>query len=155
MKKSEEDIIRIPGGCPAVVSLELFARVQAKMKLGSRNIHKSNNYYPLADNDLIVCSDCGNKLTGNMKYSGRNKTEYKTYNCYYHKKHECATKDIQTVYLEDFVFTNLKKIYFSKKMRPYLLKKLNESTGKLTNEEKMSLESTKMNLLMLICRLQI
>ena len=95
-KKREDEIIRTEDGCPALVSEELFERVQEKLRSRATTAKKSKDLYLLADNDLLTCQSCGKKLRGNKKYSGRKKTEYKTYVCNNHRDKGCPTKDIQT-----------------------------------------------------------
>lgn len=126
MQKEPEEIIRVPGGCPAIVSEELFERVQKKLAANAA-AQKSKTRHLLSGNDLLTCECCGKKMRGNVKYAGRNKTEYRTYVCNNHRDNGCPTKEIQTKYVDDLVLDSLRKLFFSKKMNPYLLKLLNSA----------------------------
>ena len=142
-KKREDQIIRTKDVCPAIVSEDLFDRVQDKLKKRTTMAKKSKGIYMLADNDRLSCECCGKKLRGNIKYSGRNKTEYKTYVCNGHRGKGCSTKDIQTKYLDDFILWYIHRLFFSKKMKPYLLKQLNAADHTLTDGDRQQLQTCK------------
>jgi len=140
-KKDPEEIIRVPGGCPAIVSEQLFDSVQKRLATNSA-AQKSKTFHVLSGNDLLTCQCCGKKMRGNIKYSGRNQTEYKTYVCNGHrdKKKICPTKDIQTQYVDDFVLGKLQALLFNGKMTEHLLRLLNraEYTTKADVKEKIA-----------------
>ena len=82
--KADDDVIRIPGGCPAIISPGLWE--EAKQKLAT-NKHASGAYSAKMNYILsgrIYCGKCGAAMTGKRAKTGRNKTEY----CYY----ECSTR---------------------------------------------------------------
>ena len=140
MAKRPEDIIRVEGGCPAIIDPALFQRIQERLKKRGRSSHGMKHYYPLSDNDLIFCQHCGKAMKGNFKKAGRKQTPYTTYVCNGHRDCGCPTKDIQTGYIEDFVLEYLHRVLFSEKVKPHLLKLLQETNGRITREEKSLIE---------------
>jgi len=76
IKKENSEIVRIPGGMPAVISRELFQRVQTLLKKRVRPKTKKN-FYLLTG--LIECGSCGAAYVGTNSYW--NKKEYLWYEC--------------------------------------------------------------------------
>ena len=112
--KSDDEIIRIPGGCPAIVSRELWERVQNKME---ENRRASGSYSAKAVYILsgrIFCGKCGAAMTGKRAKMGRNKTEYTYYECSTRKsKRACDMKPINKEYAEQKVIDALYNNLFS------------------------------------------
>ena len=142
-KKREDEIIRTEDGCPAVVSEELFERVQEKLRSRRTSAKKSKDLYLFSDNDLLTCQNCGKKLRGNKKYAGRKKTEYRTYVCNNHRDKGCPTKDIQIKYIDDFVLGYIHELFFSEKMKPVLLNLLNSAEHTLADDDKQKIHTYK------------
>ncbi len=126
----KDEYIKIEGGCPAIVSEEIFNKVQDRLK---ENANKANNrtpdrYYPLTG--IIFCN-CGSPMCGSISYSkGR---RYHKYNCI--KK--CGNKPIRAEYIELFVINAISTCIFSEPNKELLLSGLNN----LSNNTK--LESDK------------
>lgn len=126
----KDEYIKIEGGCPAIVSEEIFNKVQDRLK---ENANKANNrtpdrYYPLTG--IIFCN-CGSPVCGSISYSkGR---RYHKYNCI--KK--CGNKPIRAEYIELFVINAISTCIFSEPNKELLLSGLNN----LSNNTK--LESDK------------
>ncbi|MDE6788484.1 MAG: recombinase family protein [Ruminococcus sp.] len=126
----KDEYIKIEGGCPAIVSEEIFNKVQDRLK---ENANKANNrtpdrHYPLTG--IIFCN-CGSPMCGSISYSkGR---RYHKYNCI--KK--CGNKPIRAEYIELFVINAISTCIFSKPNKELLLSGLNN----LSNNTK--LESDK------------
>ena len=99
-KKTENEVVRIQGGMPAIVDEELFERVQAlldkRMQKNGRGRKKGK--YLLSG--LIVCGVCGYAMGGN-KTMPRGKPFF-TYTCNA-KYHAQARKSINVVYLDKYV----------------------------------------------------
>ncbi len=126
----KDEYIKIEGGCPAIVSEEIFNKVQDRLK---ENANKANNrtpdrYYPLTG--IIFC-DCGSPMCGSVSYSKG--IRYHKYNCI--KK--CGNKPIRAEYLESFVINAISNCIFSEPNKELLLSGLNN----LSNSTK--LESDK------------
>ena len=127
MAKEDDQIIRIKGGMPAIITEKDFAAVQQKM---NRNKHKPGAYkaketYLLSG--LIFCGDCGHAMQGNSRLGGRNKEKYVTYRCGGRDRtHTCSNKEIRKEYIEAFVLSELEKKLLNDGAIPYLVKMLNE-----------------------------
>lgn len=109
--KYKENYTKIENGCPAIVTAEIFDKVQEKMKSKSdkAKTYNSKNYYPF--NSIIFCS-CGEKMSGNVQYSGKGKKPVKQYKCSSNCKCD-ITKSINADYLEESVFYALREVLFS------------------------------------------
>ena len=124
--KDDEDIIRIPGGMPAIVSKEIFEKAQAIMESNKHTAgkYKAKENYLLSG--LIFCGKCGSAMHGNTRLGGRNKLRYSTYRCSRRDRtKECDNKEVQYKYIESFVLEQLEKQVFSIEAVPRLLNKLN------------------------------
>lgn len=124
--KDENQVIKIPGGMPAIISVETFAQAQAKMK---QNKHQAGSYKAKENyllSGLIFCGDCGHSMHGNSRLSGRNKSRYVSYRCGNKDRTKtCDNKEINKEYIEAFVLVELEKKLLNDKAIPYLVKKLN------------------------------
>ena len=104
--KEKEEYLKIEGGCPAIVSDEIFRKVQERLKENS--IKASNNrpkrYYPL--NGHIFC-ECGEKMSGNVQYS--NGKPYYQYRC----SGRCGNRAVRAEHLEKCVLTVISECLFS------------------------------------------
>lgn len=130
--KSDEDVIRIEGGVPAIVSKEVFDNVQEKMQKNKHQpgAYKAKEVYLLSG--LIVCGECLERegkaysMMGNAKHSGRDKRKHVTYRCSNRERaKQCTNKEIRREYIEAFVLSELEKNIFNDKAIPHLVKKLN------------------------------
>ncbi|WCK57616.1 recombinase family protein (plasmid) [Aneurinibacillus sp. Ricciae_BoGa-3] len=126
-RKPEEEIVKIPGGIPAIISENEFMKVQEKMK---RNKRMSGTYRAITTyllSGLIFCSECGHAMVGNRRVAGRNKNVYVTYRCGNRdKKKTCHNKEINKEYVEDYVLQVFCQNLFQEERIPLLTNKLNE-----------------------------
>lgn len=137
--KGSDEMIRVEGGMPAIVSKEDFAAAQRKM---ARNKHQAGFYkakelYLLSG--LIFCGECGHSMQGNSRISGRNKERYISYRCGQRDRNKtCNNKEIRREYIEAFVLSELQNKLFNDNVIPVLTAKLNEHltvSDKGRNEE--------------------
>ncbi len=102
--KDNSEIIRIPGGVPAIVdqkTFELAQKLKEANKHGTKNKRQKEDYLLTG---LVYCAECGSAYTGNRRFSGRNKTKYVTYRCTNHNKGEkCNCKEVNKDYIEEYV----------------------------------------------------
>ena len=110
--KPDDEVIRVPGGCPEIVPPELFERVKHKMAENKKRAaqYKSKRVYALSG--LAVCGKCGSSMAGKHGRMGRNKTDYSYYECIGRKqKRTCTAKPINRDFIEelviDFLYDNL------------------------------------------------
>ena len=101
-----EDYIINPGGCPAIISEELFNKVQTMKQ-------KREIYNPRAKADYIlsgkiICGVCGAKYNGSVM--GKDRVPY--YQCY-NKKTSCDNRNISKYRLEEAVTSQVREALFS------------------------------------------
>ena len=122
--KSDEDIIRIPDGMPAIISEELFSAVRKKMgnnKLNAQN--KAIETYLLSGK--IFCGECGASMVGHTSNSGRNKTKYSSYHCgQRYRTKNCSNKPVNRNEIEKVVLQNLRQKLSSPSAIEHLADKL-------------------------------
>lgn len=116
--KYKENYFKKDGGCPEIVTPEMFDKVQQRL---AENAEKYNNrapdrYYPLTG--MIYCK-CGSPMCGGVKYS-KNRKYYK-YNC----NNKCGISPIRADYLEAFVINAISSCLFSEPNRQPLIDSLN------------------------------
>ena len=126
--KASEDIISIEGGVPQIVDERTFAQVQGRIdsnkRIGVRN--KAKTVYLLAGK--VVCKVCGRRMTGNTRYSGRNKEKYVTYRCP-SKHYVCKNKEINQEYLDRFVVAMLEIHIFNDDAIQGIAKRIEAMSG--------------------------
>ncbi|MDF2651229.1 MAG: recombinase [Paenibacillus sp.] len=140
-KKPDDEVIRIEGGMPAIISSEDFLKVQEKVSANRRApaSYKAKEMYMLSG--LTVCGEClknlGQKFSmmGNVKYSGRSKLKYVTYRCGNRDRtKECRNKELRKEYIEDYVLHELERRVFNEESISLLVKQLNEHQSKATKQ---------------------
>ena len=103
--KSEDEIIRIDGGMPLIISKDIFLEVNKKMdecSQAARVAKKAIEIYLLSGK--IKCGECGATMRGNTRYCGRNKNKYVTYDCQNRRlKKGCSAKSINARLIENMV----------------------------------------------------
>lgn len=121
--KDASEIITIEGGCPQIVSTELFQKVQQRLRgnqhYGGRNKAKHN--YLLSGK--VFCSVCGKRMSGFFRHCGGGKNDYGTYRCT-SRRYNCSNKEINQRYLEDYVLTELERLIFSPQAMAILKKNI-------------------------------
>ena len=149
VSKSEDEIIRIPGGMPWIVDDKTFDRVQAMLKSRKRKEtrHDAKETYLLTGK--VFCGLCGSSYHGTRHFSGRNKTLQVSYTC--GKKHNqgnlhCHNKDINRSYLDDFIIKQVGKIIFNEKRIPQLIETYYSSRGEFCDEGEKSLKKLNFSL---------
>ena len=126
--KDNEEIISIEGGVPQIVDERTFTQVQRRIdsnkRIGLRN--KAKTVYLLAGK--VVCNVCGRSMTGNTRYSDRNKDKYVTYRC--PSKHFiCNNKEISQEYLDRFVVAMLEIHIFNDAAIQRIAKRIEAMSG--------------------------
>lgn len=120
-----QDVV-IPGGVPAIVSQELFDRVQAKKK---RNKHapaasKADVNYLLSTK--LFCGKCGTMMVGESG-TGRNGAKHYYYKCGSAKrKTGCTKKAVKKEWIENLVLTKTLVLLSDDKLLERLSAKLLE-----------------------------
>lgn len=117
--KNEDEIIRIEGGCPQIVSTEIWDKVKSMSRKHSEIKPKGN--YLLSG--MVVCK-CGAKMQVN------NRGKYISFFCPEHKKNKCDGKEVNMEHLQKFVLFELAKKIFDKKSIDNFLNSYDEVTEK-------------------------
>lgn len=123
--KADDDIIRINGGCPQIVDKETFDIVQSRIADNKRNAGQYSTKHKYILSGLVFCSYCGRRMTGNRRYSGRNKSLYVTYRCPTHSS-ICDSKEINRYYLEDFVLSKIREFFMYKEQVSRIYRRINK-----------------------------
>mgnify|MGYP000904625441 CR=1 FL=1 len=126
-KRTRPDVIRVLDAFPAIVSRELWERVQAKMDKrkqspGERARGKAKEVYLLSG--LIYCGQCGSAFVGNRNMGKTQKKRYAYYKCgLKDRSKECRAKTIRKEVVEQIVIDDIKQSIFSPKAKAGLRKK--------------------------------
>ena len=64
--KNEDEIIRIEGGMPRIISDEIWEAVQKRMEKNKKGANSAKEIYLLSG--LIYCGKCGDAMTGTRKF---------------------------------------------------------------------------------------
>jgi site-specific DNA recombinase len=124
-KRTRPDAIRVPDAFPAIVSCELWERVQAKMDKrrqspGERAQNKSKRVFLLTG--IIYCGKCGAAVVGNSG-RGRDKKRRSYYECNVKQRSkECDMKSISADMAEQIAIEDIQKELFSKEGKARLKK---------------------------------
>ncbi len=130
--KSYDSVVRVENGCPAIISKELFERVQKRRANNKRNAgrYHSQEFYLLTGK--IFCGICGKRMIGNLRFSGRNKNRLVTYRCNTHRS-ECRNKEINKDYLDAYIENLLGKRIFNAKSMRKIVQRLNTYIQRYNN----------------------
>ena len=94
------DDIEITGGCPAIISEELFEQVQKERELRKRTIGVKHRKTEYLLSGKLYCGECGSLFSG-TRGTSKNGQSYRYYTCPGRKS--CKTKNINASKLEDLV----------------------------------------------------
>ena len=107
--------------------------------------HKAKRVYLLSG--IIYCGECGSPMSGNARRSGRNKTEYVTYDCNRrHRERTCKAKAINKEYVEELVLKYLIQEFFVEENIRSLAQKLLSFQQQRKNESQPELIALKKEL---------
>lgn len=117
--KPEDKIIRIPGGIPAIVSMDDWNTVQQKMQKNKRaqGRYKAKIDYLLSGK--IFCGECGGAMVGQ---SSGNYEKYSYYECSTKKRlRTCSKSNVKKETIENAVVTYTIDYILSKEFREALV----------------------------------
>lgn len=107
--KPEEEIIKITGGCPAIISTETFQKaaerrksVTAKGQLGSKHFYLCSG--------IVVCGECGKKMFGRKRFG---KYTFNVYCCTSYKADCCNIKEVDSARLDEHTVKLLEREMFN------------------------------------------
>ncbi|MBR2302318.1 MAG: recombinase family protein [Clostridia bacterium] len=96
------DEIRTQDAIPAIISKDLFDKVQTIMRENS-NKAKQYSHPEYVLTGLLVCKSCGKNMHGSTQHISKTKDKYRTYACPNHSSKSgstCKTKNIRAEYIE-------------------------------------------------------
>lgn len=133
--KPDDEVIRIEGGVPQIISTEDFQKVQQMMKARQRKTaaFKAKQEYLLSGK--IVCAECGGRYTGNSRKASPTHPMYISYRCTKRNgKIKCKNPEIQRDLLESIVLKKLANKVFDDKMLPEVIGRYNEFAASKNTE---------------------
>lgn len=123
--KNAEDIIKVEGGIPQIISTEDFVKVQELM---NKRRHKTATYKAKEDYLLsgkIICGECGSTYAGNARRS-KNST-YISYTCTKKNGREkCRNRGTQRDLIESIILNKLSEKVFDVKILPEIIARYND-----------------------------
>lgn len=123
--KPDEEVVRIEGGCPALVTKELWERANAVRRASRSSYSNAKRTYLLTG--LLYC-ECGGKFHGNVRRHKKRGLEYTTYRCSERvNKRDCDTKEIRCQILDAWVIDEFCKVFFTEDSIKRITQGLNEN----------------------------
>lgn len=110
--KPDDQITRIDGALPAIISKETWNKVQKILQTRKRKPRHNQSYYYLLTGKL-ECADCGSAFVGSGYEYGRGKKKNYQYSCNGRLRHkcECINKPIRCEPLEKYVISLLGTVF--------------------------------------------
>ena len=105
-KKPDDEIIRIPGGMPQIVSNGLWRRVQERLDNGHQHSNRAKRLYILSGK--MICGECGSSMVGSCQYREKGSKPYTYYICSRrHSMRNCSSKSIPAPQIESLVIDRI------------------------------------------------
>lgn len=128
-------VIRIPGGMPAIISEDVFAATQKKLK---QRQHKAARFSAKEEYLLtgkVFCGVCGSPYAGNSRKPRPDHPQYVSYRCTRRNQRigDCKNPEINRDKLEQAVLERLSKSIFNPAVIPALLSQYNAYVEKKTS----------------------
>ena len=141
--KDPEDIIRVEGAIPQIISKEEFAAMQEIMQQRKRQFvgHKVIETYLLSGK--IICGTCGRAYCGSRRKSGRNKNLIVSYCCNTRQRkgrEVCDNKEIRREYIEALILDELARNIFDDSLFPVIAEYFNEYNAQKHEHSRKALE---------------
>lgn len=139
--KEAGEVIEIPNGCPAIISVEQFRRVQKRLNNNVYHRGKGENEHFYLLTGKIFCGECGKRMCGTSRRGGATKSLNLLYRCPQVRNCGCNNREINAQYLDSYVkeliiqnFGNGKAIRDIKKNIQGYIDKLHKGKGKVKEE---------------------
>lgn len=127
--KHDDEITRIEGALPQIVSDDLWQQVQKKLNSRMKPRMNATRFYLLTGK--IVCGECGSSFVGGSYVLGRDRsTKYFNYACNSsQRKTGCKNKRIRAEYLEQYVLDTIQEEILSDNQIEALAQKVLDIVG--------------------------
>ena len=110
--KPGDEIIRLPGGIPAIVSHDEWRRVQAIMDTRKRQTPRRKGDILYILTGYVYCGECSGAMTGSSAVGGRNRTRYHLYVCNTKRRlRTCHNPNIRKELVEGFVLDEIAQLF--------------------------------------------
>lgn len=125
-----QDVVRIPNGIPAIVSEELYQKVQTILDSRQRITNRQSDYLL---SSLLKCGSCGYNLSVDRNVNGNGKRGWVRldYRCYSRNRHraECDTKPIRVEYLDAYIMNLVKNVLLNERYSRQIYKMIRTKLG--------------------------
>lgn len=143
------EIVRIPNGIPAIVSEELFLKVQTRLDKNNRShLPKEKRSYLLSS--IIFCGTCGFRMYVDRDINGNGKRNYMRFNyrCYSKSKgrFDCNTKDIRIDQLDAYITNLLFGVLLNDRYSKNIYRLIREKLGQEYDKTRKSLINTQVEI---------
>jgi len=125
--KDPEDIVRIEGAVPVIISVDDYKMVQKKLKNRKKTQKSSRAKEVYLLRTKMVCGVCGGAYIGTNRNRG-DKTKCVAYICnkrYRNHSIDCQNKDLSRNYIESSVLGKLSEYVFNDKFIPFITEEYN------------------------------
>lgn len=109
--KPEDEIIRIEGGMPAIISKEIYEKAMMKMSKNRSGTNRAKEPYLLSG--IIFCGKCGGAMVGSSRgvHKDKNEKQQRYYECNFKKRaHACDMRAIKRDDIESAVIQYLESL---------------------------------------------
>lgn len=115
-QKPEDEIIRVDGGMPAIISKSDFEKIRVKREQNKRASGKFSAKEDYLLSGLVICGKCGGAMNGAKSFSGGSKTLRVVYECSRRKRDKtCDAKAVRKDDLETRVYEGIKEDLYDKR----------------------------------------
>ena len=103
--KSDEEVIRIVGGVPAIIDVETFNKIQEILDKRKKKSMRRGPRSKYLLTGILRCGYCGGSFSGQYTFSGTTRSYRALYKCNVLKSNvqKCESKDINMEYLDWYV----------------------------------------------------
>ncbi len=124
-RKPDDEIVRIKGGVPAIISEEQFDKIAEMLLRNKRNSGANTAKHNYLLSGLIRCGHCGCVMSGCAKRNGKGNRS-NNYRCGHKPSDKCINKEINSDKLDGFVIHLISQDIFAEKNIPLLLERVQE-----------------------------
>ncbi len=142
--KSDEEIIRVDGGVPQIISKEDFSKVQEKMKSRQKTTASFRAKQEYLLSGKIICGECGCTYAGNSRKPTPTHPLYVSYRCT--KKNgqiKCKNPEIQRDVIEKEILKRLADKVFDERVFPEIMERYNSYAASKNTDLMVAIETLK------------
>lgn len=141
--KEADEIIVVENGMPAIITSEVFQKVQDRIAANTRdhNTFRAKRVYLLSG--IIRCGECGAKMIANKAYNKMadgTKKEYFMYRCSNKDHPQNKAKSIHVEEIEEYILSQMEEQIFNDKALSYLSMELNKFSNDQSNQIKVEMQ---------------